>query len=310
MTYFQQLISCTDLHSILDRKDLVVLDGSIPPVGKMTVPVHSWPEYAIANARRFDLNQDFSDHTSDMPHTMPSEEQFERAAQALGINQQSQIVIYDDLGMFSAARAWYMFRAMGHKNVAVLDGGLPYWLSLNKPAASAQLEADSNSQPIEFDKSESNYIGGNEPVKNVVKGDFVARADVHYFCDWRTVEQQTVEQQRLILDARARERFYGITAEPRVGVRSGHMPNSKNLPYSELFNTSNGHGLLKAPEELAEIFNKINTEGKPMIMSCGSGVTACILALAAEISGSTQVCVYDGSWSEWGSLTHTRVEKD
>ena len=291
MTYFQQLISCTDLHSILDRKDLVLLDASIPPVGKMQAPAHSWPTYAIPNARRFDLNQDFSDLDSKLPHTMPSSEHFERAARALGVSQQSQIVVYDDLGLFSAARAWYMFKAMGHKNVAVLDGGLPYWLSLNKPIV-------------------EKAVGDSVSETNNLTGDFVAQAQTGYFCDWREVEQQTKQQEELILDARANDRFKGIVAEPRAGVRSGHIPTSKNLPYAELFNHNSTHNLFKSPDELVEIFKDLNANNKPMIMSCGSGVTACILALAAELSGLSDVRVYDGSWSEWGSLAHTSIETD
>lgn len=307
MTYFQQLISCTDLHAILGHKDLVVLDASISPVGNMKAPLWSWPEHSIVNARRFDLNQDFSDHECNLPHTMPSALNFERAAQALGINQQSQIVVYDDLGLFSAARAWYMFRAMGHKNVAVLDGGLPCWLALNKPSSSVLNE-------VTNDYLNTSNTDNQKCGKNNAKGNFVAQAQTNYFCDWREVEKQVHSREQLILDARARDRFSGLTGEPRVGVRSGHIPNSKNLPYSKLFysasaTTASRYGLLKSPDELTEIFKNINTSNKPMIMSCGSGVTACILALAAEICDLKQVRVYDGSWSEWGSLANTDVEK-
>ena len=285
MTHFQQLISCIDLHAILDRADLVVLDASMPPVGNMKAAEYSWPMHVIPNARRFDLNKDFSDLDSQLPHTMPSAEHFERAAQALGINQQSQVVIYDDLGLFSAARAWYMFKAMGHKNVAVLDGGLPEWIRLNKPVVN---------------------IEGEGSLKcKVVKGDFIASVNEGYFCDWHEVENQSQQLQKVIFDARARARFKGEASEPRAGVRSGHIPNSKNLPFSDLLKD----GLFKRESELIEIFKELNSDNKPMIMSCGSGVTACILALAADISGLSNIRVYDGSWSEWGSLEHTQVEK-
>lgn len=283
MMNFQQLISCVDLHAILGSKDLVILDASIPPVGKMATPQYSWPDYRVPNARRFDLNKDFSDPDSKLPHTMPCIEYFEQAAKVLGISQQSQIVVYDDLGLFSAARAWYMFKAMGHQKVAVLDGGLPMWIKLKKPTEGA--------------------ITTNI-TKNIVEGDFVARQRDSFFCDWQYVETQTQSQEELILDARGSQRFKGLDAEPRAGVRSGHMPNAKNLPYSDLLK----EGLFKSPGELKEIFTQINHKDKAMIMTCGSGVTACILTLAADITGSQAVRVYDGSWSEWGALPNTKVD--
>lgn len=283
MTNFQQLISCTDLHAILTSKDLVVLDASIPPVGNMATPKFSWPECSIPFARRFDLNQHFSDPKSPLPHTMPSAAHFEKASQALGINQQSQIVVYDDLGLFSAARAWYMFKAMGHENIAVLDGGLPQWLKLNKAVDNASTNSNVN--------------------KKYLKGNFIAHEQANYFCQWQEVQAQSKSQDQLILDARAQRRFSGSDAEPRKGVRSGHMPNAKNLPYSELLN----QGMFKSTEQLEKIFARLNEHNQAMIMSCGSGVTACILALAADLTGRANVRVYDGSWSEWGTLPDTEV---
>jgi len=284
MMYFQQLISCTDLHAILGNKDLVILDASIPPVGNMAAPEYSWPEYRLPQARRFDLNKDFSDLNSHLPHTMPSASYFEQAAKKLGINKQSQIVVYDDLGLFSAARAWYMFRAMGHDNIAVLDGGLPHWLTLKKPIADLQRELNNDSLPV--------------------AGDFIANEKSDFFCHWRDVEKQIDSQEQLVLDARAIRRFKGLDPEPRAGVRSGHIPNSINLPYNDLLTS----GLFKPVNELIDIFNNISVKDQAMIMSCGSGVTACVLALAAELSGYKNVRVYDGSWSEWGALPCARIE--
>ena len=284
MMYFQQLISCTDLHAILGNKDLVILDASIPPVGNMAAPKYSWPEYRLPQARRFDLNKDFSDLNSNLPHTMPSASHFEQAAKKLGIHKQSQIVVYDDLGLFSAARAWYMFRAMGHDNIAVLDGGLPHWLILKKPIADLQRELNNDSF--------------------TVAGDFIANEQPYFFCHWRDIEKQIDSQEQLVLDARAIRRFKGLDPEPRAGVRSGHIPDSINLPYNDLLTS----GLFKPVNELIDIFNNINVKDQAMIMSCGSGVTACVLALAAELSGYKNVRVYDGSWSEWGALPCARIE--
>ncbi|MGB2741079.1 MAG: sulfurtransferase [Cognaticolwellia sp.] len=286
MMYFQQLISCTDLHAMLGNKDLVILDASIPPMGNMAEPEYSWPEYRIPHARSFDLNKDFSDLNSNLPHTMPSALHFEQAAKKLGINKQSQIVVYDDLGLFSAARAWYMFRAMGHENIAILDGGLPHWLTLKMPIADLKRELNSDSF--------------------TVAGDFIANEKPDFFCHWREVEKQIDSQEQLVLDARAIRRFKGLDPEPRAGVRSGHIPNSKNLPYNDLLTL----GLFKTVDELVNIFSNINAKDQAMIMSCGSGVTACVLALGAELSGYKNVRVYDGSWSEWGALSNTRIETD
>jgi thiosulfate/3-mercaptopyruvate sulfurtransferase len=283
LSAYQQIVSCQQLHDLLFSTDnltvdpkkkpsnIILLDASIPPVGKMRSPVKHWPNFALPNAKRFDLNKNFSDLSNPLPHTMPSVEYFQQQAQALGVMNDSQIIVYDDQGLFSAARAWYMFRAMGHKNVAVLDGGLPAWLELDYPVSS-----------VLYDSTES--------------GNFTAKFYQEYFCSSQDIFQQLDTTELLVIDARAKDRFEGKVAEPREGIRRGHIPHSVNLPFSDLLK----NGVLLPKNILEEKFKKINPQDKPMIMSCGSGVTACVLALVAEMCAYKHLQVYDGSWSEWG----------
>jgi thiosulfate/3-mercaptopyruvate sulfurtransferase len=283
LSAYQQIVSCQQLHDLLFSTDnltvdlkkqpsnIILLDASIPPVGKMGSPVKHWPNFALPNAKRFDLNKNFSDLSNSLPHTMPSVEYFQQQAQALGVMNDSQIIVYDDQGLFSAARAWYMFRAMGHKNVAVLDGGLPAWLELDYPVSSGL------SYSIE-------------------SGNFTAKFYKEYFCSSQDIFQQLDTTELLVIDARAKDRFEGKVAEPREGIRRGHIPHSVNLPFSDLLK----NGLLLPKNILEEKFKKINPQDKPMIMSCGSGVTACVLALVAEMCAYKKLQVYDGSWSDWG----------
>jgi len=213
---------------------------------------------------------------------MPSQSQFELQAQKLGINQDSQIIVYDSFGLFSAARAWWMFRSMGHTNVAVLDGGLPAWLA--------------NGYPMESAPKGINWKLGN----------FIAHFQSSFFCDHHDVSNFLQKAEHKVLDARGPQRFLGIAAEPREGVRSGHMPNALNLPFTRLL--ENGHFLPK--EQLQFILSPLVGTASVLTMSCGSGVTACILALAAEICGYPNINVYDGSWSEWGIRLELPVVTD
>jgi len=277
---YQQLISPEQLSQIITLPELVILDASIPPIIGMSTPLYSWPETIINSTRRFDINNQFSDLHNPLPHTMPTEQQFNAQAQQLGINYNSQIVVYDHFGVFSSARAWWMFKAMGHHNVAVLNGGLPAWLK-----------------------------AGFETVKMVEKpdyklGDFNGAFDKNYFCDAKQVFLMLKQNSSQVLDARSPTRFLGQEAEPRAGVRSGHMPNAKNLHYKSL----QIEGNLVNIEQLQQCFQQVNIENKPLAMSCGSGVTACVLALAADILGYKNIQVYDGSWSEWGADPQLPIE--
>jgi len=270
---YQQLISPEQLSQIIHLPELIVLDASIPPIAGMSTPQHCWPEVIINNARRFDINKQFSDLSNPLPHTMPSEQQFNKQAQLLGINNNAQIVVYDHFGLFSSARAWWMFKAMGHHNVAVLNGGLPAWIKAGFATVNA-----TDSMKYE-------------------QGNFNGTYNQHYFCNAEQVLLMLEQESSQVLDARSPARFFGKEAEPRAGVRSGHMPNAKNLHYKSI----QQEGCLVSKELLQQCFEQLNIENKSLVMSCGSGVTACVLALAADILGYKNSQVYDGSWSEWGA---------
>lgn len=267
------LIEPSDLLTLIDSPELVILDASIPPVGSMATAINKWPKCTLPNAKRFDIESEFSDAESALPHTMISAELFQQRVRQLGINANSNVVVYDDLGIFSSARAWWMFKAMGHKNVSVLNGGLPKWIAAQYQTISAGV-------------SDTPSLGS-----------FIAQPQQGYFCDYEHVLDALHLKSKKVIDARGRERFLGRAQEPRAGVRSGHMPEALNLPYTDLL----CDGSLLPLDELRNILLSLVAEHDPLIMSCGSGITACILALAAESCGFTDICVYDGSWSEWGS---------
>lgn len=281
-TFISPLISAKELNQLVGHDQLVILDASISPVGKVQKPQNKWPETAIANARFFDIESDFSDTNSQLPHTLPSVKKFQTSCQKLGINHDSLIVVYDNLGMFSSARAWYLLKSMGHQQVAVLNGGLPSWISVGLATHSVN---DFHFEP----------------------GDFLANFDQKSFCNADYVQQSINRPEALIFDARATERFLGLVPEPRQGVRAGHIPHSQSLPYTQLLS----NGMLKNKSDLQAIFDAFNNDQKcQWIVTCGSGITACILALAATIIGHDNICVYDGSWSDWGQDNQREVSTE
>ena len=266
------VVSTEWLERELGATDLVLLDSSVPPVVPGYFSVNRDGEFAvIPGARRFDFDQVVCKPNTALPHMLPEPELFEEEVRKLGISNTSTVIVYDDVGLYASPRAWWMFKAMGHDKVAVLDGGLPKWLSEKK----------------EISKSFSESCLGN----------FIAELDENLFCDFEVVLKGLQRPSCAVLDARSELRFKGIEPEPRPGVRSGHMPNAINLPFPEVLNG----GLLKSEQELREIFaSLVSVNQEKIITSCGSGITACILTLAADVAGFRDLSVYDGSWAEWG----------
>lgn len=262
-------VSVDWLYTNLNATNLVILDASMP---KVTDSESDETTIQIPKTRFFDIKNVFSNTEDPFPNAVPSEAQFNRASQQLGLNNTSAIVVYDDKGIYSSARVWWLYKAFGHHNIAVLDGGLPEWL-------------------------EKGYPTENKQNHNVELGDFQGIYNPEYFKFFDDIQESINTKNDIILDARSEERFNGLVKEPRAGLRSGHIPNSKNLPHSKLMDGNK----LKSDVELKLIFNTFKEDN--LIFSCGSGITACILALGAEIAGCKNLSVYDGSWTEYGSLT-------
>ena len=273
------LVSVNWLYQHKDAINLVILDGTIAKVASHKTN-SKIGENKIPKARFFDIKKTFSIQGADFPNTAINPKDFEKEARKLGINKDSCIVVYDAHGIYSSPRVWWLFNSMGFNNIAVLNGGFPAWKKANYPVEKK------NKQDIALGNFEVNY----QP-KKIIDSSFVL--------------ESISNASKLIVDARSSGRFNATETEPRKEVRSGHIPTSINVPYSSLLNNSE----LINKKELEELFIKINPDKKEMIFSCGSGITACVLALGATIAGHKKNSVYDGSWTEWGSLTHLPIEK-
>ena len=267
------LVETDWLASHLEAPDVVIIDGSwhLP-----TADRDGAAEYRaehIPGALFFDIDT-IADTDSELPHMLPSPEKFSSIMRKMGIGDGKRIVVYDSAGMFSAARVWWTFRVMGVEDVAVLNGGLPKW------------------------KSEGHPLEEGAPPPTSERH-FTARKNsalVRDASDVRTASEAGSEQ---IVDARSAVRFAGEAPEPRAGLRSGHIPGSLNVPYDVLLNED---GTFKSPPQIKAVFEAAGLEnGKPVVTTCGSGVTASILSLALALIGRNDTAVYDGSWTEWGA---------
>ncbi|TVZ54805.1 thiosulfate/3-mercaptopyruvate sulfurtransferase [Lutibacter sp. Hel_I_33_5] len=273
------LVSVDWLFNNLANENLIILDATIPKVTATNAEIAS-EKIILENALFFDIKNVFSDVHAEFPNTVLPLTRFELEAKYLGIHNNSTIIVYDDLGIYSSARVWWLFKLMGFENIAVLDGGLPAWKKANYPIASQHKVA----------KEKGNFTGIYQP-------------QLVTFVD--DVLEVSNNKTKLILDARSKGRFDSTVPEPRVGVKSGHIPNSKNLPFADVLH----EGKFKSVEELKIIFKTLNPNEQPLVFSCGTGITACVLALGAEISDIKNYTVYDGSWTEWGSTENLPIEK-
>jgi thiosulfate/3-mercaptopyruvate sulfurtransferase len=267
------LVSTGWLADHLKDPDLRILDASwyLPDMARDALA--EYHNAHIPGARYFDIDE-VSDHRSELPHMVPPVEKFMSRMRKLGVGDGHQIVVYDGAGLFSAARVWWLFRLMGKTDIAVLDGGFPKW--------QAEGRAIEDLPPIVRDRHMT-VTRQNQMVKDVTQ-----------------VASASKLGDYVIVDARAPERFRGDAPEPREGLRSGHIPNARNVFYRDLLAPD---GTLKSNVAMAEVFRKAGVDlSKPAILSCGSGVTASVLALAMERMGKFDHAIYDGSWSEWGTF--------
>ena len=265
----------------LNHPDLVILDASWYMPAAQRDGEHEWQQKRIANARFFDFDRIIKDHDNTLPHMLPPPEQFAQQVAALGISNHSVVVVYDGSGIFAAPRAWWMFKAMGHDQVAVLNGGLPAWIE--------------QSYPVEV-----------TPPTEITPSHFIAHRQDNWIADASQVSTALAQADHLVLDARSRDRFSGHTPDPRPEVRAGHMPGAYCLPFTELIS----HGHLLPTAALAEKLAPLLNDKQQLVCSCGSGVTAAILALAAYLVGHREIAVYDGSWCEWGATPSLPVVTD
>ncbi|WP_310497325.1 3-mercaptopyruvate sulfurtransferase [Sandarakinorhabdus sp.] len=272
------LVSTDWLAAEMGKSDLRIIDATI------FLPAHARSARAefegahIPGAVFFDI-EEVSDTSSNLPTMLPPAEKFASRCQALGLGDGSRIVVYDNSPLKSSARLWWMLSLFGAHEVAILDGGLAKWQAESRPLESGK--------PI------------------VRHRHFTVWADKALVRDQSQMSENLRTKAEQVVDARSSGRFTGAEPDPRPGVRPGHMPGSKNLPYSEAFNAD---GTWKSPAELKALFDGLGIDlAKPLVATCGSGITAPVLAFAAALLGNTKVAVYDGSWSEWGASAHNPV---
>ena len=276
----EAIVDTAWLGENINSPNIRVIDATwyLPNSGK--TGFEDYKKEHIPGAVFWDIDS-ISDPYSSLPHTMPNEEVFEGHMNAIGISNHHKLIVYDNVKMMTAPRVWWMLRAFGHNNISVLDGGMIKWQAEQRPISKAL--------PI------------------MPKTSFSANLNRKMIRSFEQIEANLITKEEIILDARSSGRFEGSEAEPRAGCRPGHIPESLNLPFNRLIDPQKGT-FLPLEKLTKEIKSTALDLEKPVITTCGSGVTACVLALALHLLEKKDVAVYDGSWSEWGSKSETPVE--
>lgn len=275
----EALVSTEWLAEHIDNPEVCVIDASLPRVGVKEDTRANYSQSHIPGAAFFDIDK-IADPNANLPHMMPSSDIFAAGVGALGISNSSKVIVYDQHGIYSAPRGWWMFRAFGHDNVALLDGGLQKWRSEGRPLT--------------------------DVVPSPAQTTFAAklRPDLLRLVD--QINENVANATEQVIDARGAGRYNGTEPETRAGLRSGHIPNSLNVPYAKIVSD----GCMVDSTRLKEVFAGANVDlEKPITTSCGSGITACILALGFYLNGRNDVAIYDGSWTEWGGRKDLPLEK-
>ncbi len=274
------LVTTEWLAAALGQPDVAVFDATMYLPNE---PKNGRVEFAIAHipgARYFDIDV-VADQDSSLPHMVPTPGRFAKLIGAMGISNTTRVIFYDQKGLASAARGWWLMGLFGHDNAAVLDGGLPKWMRENRAVEAGEPAAPA-ATVFAPDYRATRLRGVGDMISNVTT------------------------QSELVLDARAGGRFTGATPEPRAGMRSGHMPGSASVPYTDLLHAD---GTFRPAAEVKARFTAAGVDGaRPLVTSCGSGVTACILTMGLRLAGLPEGAVYDGSWTEWGGRADTAVE--